>query len=89
MSHSACACGFTAPDDDALAEHLGEMFIPADDIGAGGAGHAEDGRDVPGRACLCGFTGPGPAALDAHLLAACTPADAIGRDGRRHAAGRG
>jgi len=86
MSHSACSCGFTPPDGDELAEHLGEMFIPADDVGGDGVTHAEDGRAVPGRACLCGFTNPSAGGLDAHLLATFTPAARIGRDGRRHAA---
>jgi hypothetical protein len=86
VSQNACGCGFAASNSDELAGHLGEMFIPADDIGADGAAHAEDGRDVPGRACQCGFTGPGAEALDEHLLAAFTPADEIGRDGQRHAA---
>jgi hypothetical protein len=87
MSHSVCSCGFTAPDGDELAGHLGEMFIPDDDVGTDGVTHAEDGRDVPGRACLCGFASPAAGGLDAHLLAAFTPTDRVGRDGRRHAAG--
>ena len=58
MSQNACACGFTASGGDELAEHLGEMFIPADDIGGDGVVHAEDGRDAPGRACLCGLHRP-------------------------------
>jgi hypothetical protein len=87
MSQRTCSCGFAAVDDSELAGHLGEMFIPADDAGADGVTHAEDGRRPPGQACLCGFTGPGAAALDEHLLAVFTPADRIGRDGRRHAAG--
>ena len=87
MSRHTCGCGFAASGGDELAEHLGEMFIPADDIGADGVRHAEDGRELPGRACVCGFTGPDPAALDEHLLAVFRPADEIGRDGRRHTAG--
>jgi hypothetical protein len=86
MSENACSCGFTASNGDELAEHLGEMFTSADDIGIGGVRHAEDARDVPGRACLCGFTGPDATTLDEHLLAAFAPPDGIGRDGRRHAA---
>ncbi len=82
MSQNTCRCGFTAADSDELAEHLGEVFIPAGDVGPDGVAHAEDASD--NRACLCGFTGPDAAALDAHLLASFTPADGIGRDGRRH-----
>lgn len=82
MSQSTCSCGFAASDGDELADHLGEMFIPADDIGPDGVAHAEDAAD--NRACLCGLTGPDAAALDEHLLAVFTPADRIGRDGQRH-----
>ena len=82
MSHSACGCGFAAANGDELAEHLGEMFVPADDTGPDGAVHAEDASD--NRTCLCGFTGPDTAALDEHLLAAFTPPDGIGHDGRHH-----
>ncbi len=86
MSERACSCGFAVSSGDEVTDHLGEMFIPADDIAADGVRHAEDGREAPGRACLCGFTSPGAGALDEHLLTVFTPTDETGRDGRRHAA---
>jgi hypothetical protein len=88
VSELACGCGLVAADSDELADHLGQMFIPADDVGIDGRPHAErfrPGADGSRRACLCGFAATGIAAFDAHLLAVFTPADGIGQDGQQHA----
>jgi hypothetical protein len=82
-----CACGHLAASADELAEHLGEMFIPADDVASDGQRHAELFRpDADGTlwVCTCGFTSVEMRAFDTHLLAIFIPADAIGADGRRH-----
>jgi hypothetical protein len=76
----ACTCGYEAEDINDLTDHLGEQFIPADDLAAGGRPHAEAAR----RTCLCGFTAADSTGLDTHLLATFTPPDAVGPDGREH-----
>jgi hypothetical protein len=75
-----CSCGYLPTSDYTLTDHLGEMFIPADDTDAAGQAHAET---LPGT-CLCGHLAGSPAALDEHLLAAFTPPGIPGRDGRAH-----
>ena len=82
MTGHRCCCGFSARDATDLTDHLGEMYLPADDTGIDGKAHAET---VPGT-CLCGLAAADTAELDAHLLAAFTPAHGIGHDGRRHVA---
>jgi hypothetical protein len=82
-----CACGHPAASADELAEHLGEMFIPADDMASDGQRHAELHRpatDATLWECACGFTTVDMPAFDAHLLAIFTPPDGIGADGRHH-----
>lgn len=87
MSDHRCACGYPAASADELAEHLGEMFIPADDVAGDGQRHAELFRpDADGTLweCACGFSTVELRAFDAHLLGAFIPADGIGADGKRH-----
>jgi hypothetical protein len=97
MELRQCSCGYTGQDTE-FAEHLGEVFIPADDIGTDGRVHAELAADrvpavarhpgaprVPGLTCLCGFFAGEPAALDDHLLAMFITPDQVGTDGARHA----
>ncbi|HTU74902.1 MAG TPA: hypothetical protein VMG38_15415 [Trebonia sp.] len=86
-----CACGYEASGPRDKADHLGEVFIPLDDVAPDGRAHAEAAREVTfgSLACVCGFApaGPLPASadeLDAHLLLAFTPADGVGLDGRQH-----
>jgi hypothetical protein len=89
---TVCECGFTASSEEELADHLGEMFIPDDDIAPDGRQHAErfePGRDGTAWECLCGVITIERAAFDAHLLAVFTPADGTGRDGQRHSRGSG
>jgi hypothetical protein len=77
---TTCSCGFTPMDDESLADHLGEMFIPDDDTDKGGRRHVETEL----RTCLCGYVAPDAADLDAHLLAAFTSPGRLGRDGQAH-----
>jgi hypothetical protein len=92
MSRHQCACGFLADAREELADHLGEMFVPADtspagDVASDSQRHAElSRRDADGTLweCLCGLVGAETQALDAHLLAVFTPPDGIGHDGRYH-----
>lgn len=92
MNHHQCACGFLAGTPEELADHLGEMFIPAGatpagDMAGDGQRHAElhrPGADGTFWECLCGFATVEMRALDAHLLAVFTPPDGIGADGRYH-----
>ena len=85
---AACNCGFTGTGED-LVEHLGEMFIPADDTGPDGVVHAESARQEPGRACLCGLAFGGSDSLDAHLLQVFAAPAGLGLDGSRHIPVRG
>jgi hypothetical protein len=89
MDEITCACGFVQTDDYRLADHLGEVFIPADDLAFDGQIHAEAARDgsrAAGQAlaCLCGYQAANGAALDAHLLKAFAPSGHAGLDGRPH-----
>ena len=96
MDEPTCACGFVPTDDYHLTDHLGEVFIPADDRAPDGQLHAEAasatvpaaGNTVSAASdaltCLCGYRAPGSAALDAHILSAFTPPNAIGPDDRQH-----
>lgn len=77
---TACSCGFTSTVDETPADHLGEMFIPDDDIDEVGQPHAE----TDARTCLCGHVATSAADLDVHLLAAFTGPDHLGRDGQAH-----
>jgi hypothetical protein len=92
-----CSCGYTG-EAAGLAEHLGEVFIPADDTGADGQAHAEmaayaipaatghpGALNVSGFTCLCSFSTEESAAFDDHLLAMFVTPDRVGTDGIRHA----
>jgi hypothetical protein len=83
MTDHVCACGFEAISDDELADHVGDLMIPDDDIAPDGARHAE-AAGPGGHQCLCGFRADSGAALDEHLLAVFTVFGAVGRDGRGH-----
>jgi len=89
MDEIACACGFVPTDDYHLADHLGEVFIPADDRASDGQLHAEAGRDrsrAAGKAlaCLCGYRAADGGALDAHLLEVFALSGDAGLDGQPH-----
>jgi hypothetical protein len=89
MTQHRCTCGYEAESPEDLTVHFGEMFIPADDVGADGHVHAEAARDkgTPKPAsltCWCGvITSFG--GFDQHLIDVFTPADRIGLDGTKHA----
>jgi hypothetical protein len=97
MDERTCACGFVPTDDYHLTDHLGEVFIPAEDRAPDGQLHAEAARDtapaasdtVPAASdsltCLCGYRAPDGTVLDAHLLAVFTPPSRVGLDGQPHA----
>jgi hypothetical protein len=96
-----CSCGY-AGEEDGFGDHLGEVFIPPDDVGTDGQAHAElhpdcvlaagahpDGPRLPGLTCLCGYFAEEPSAFDEHLLTMFVTVDQVGPDGTRHAeAGR-
>src|ERR1700758_2921107 len=89
MTQQLCTCGYQADDAEDLAVHLGEMFIPADDIAPDGQVHCEAASNSgtpgpPTLTCRCGFAGP-VSDFDRHLLGVFAPADRIGLDGKRHA----
>jgi hypothetical protein len=89
MTPHSCACGYKAESIEDLTDHLGEMFIPANDIAPDGQAHAEAARDTPVTGtltCRCGFTAIAIADFDQHLLHVFTPDDEIGLDGTRHTA---
>jgi hypothetical protein len=77
-----CSCGFKELDDEAITDHLHQVFTPEDSRGNDGLVHMEGDRLT----CVCGFTAITPEELDDHFLALFTPDDAIGRDGERHEA---
>jgi hypothetical protein len=81
-----CTCGYEQTEQESVADHLGEQFIPRDDTAPDGRRHTEAARDEAtiGWPCVCGFTASDFPALDAHLLAVFTPTDAIGADGQTH-----
>jgi len=83
MTGHTCACGYEAVSGDELADHIGELMIPADDIAPDGVRHAEAAGPA-GRRCLCGFPAESGPGLDEHLLAVFTAGGAVGRDGRGH-----
>jgi hypothetical protein len=84
MAYVRCSCGFTQgeSEDEAITDHLLEMFTPGDDQGTDGRYHLEAEARL---ACFCGLTASTAAELDAHFLSVFTPGDAIGRDGKKHA----
>jgi hypothetical protein len=96
MDERTCACGFAPTDDYHLTDHLGEVFIPADDRAPDGQLHAEAARGTARTAsdtartasdvtCLCGYRAPDNAALDTHILRTFTPPSRVGLDGQPHA----
>jgi hypothetical protein len=85
MSRYHCSCGFAIDDPDALADHLGWVFDPDDDIGTDGHAHAEVAyAGLPAHLCACGHTTTDAAEFNDHLLLVVIPADGIGIDGNRH-----
>lgn len=87
MTQHTCACGYKAESTEDLTDHLGEMFIPPDDVAPDGQVHAEAARTDPATGtltCRCGFTGV-IADFDQHLVYVFTPEDRIGVDGATHA----
>lgn len=80
MTGLRCCCGYTPTADYTLDDHIGEMFIPADDIDTTGQPHAETS---PG-SCLCGYLASNAAALDEHLLASFIPTGHLALDGHKH-----
>jgi hypothetical protein len=97
MEALQCSCGY-AGEEDGFGDHLGEVFIPPDDVGTDGQVHAEMHPDcvpaapvdpgaprLPGFTCFCGFFAEESSDFDEHLLAAFTTADRVGTDGTRHA----
>jgi hypothetical protein len=87
MTQHPCACGYPAKSTEELTDHLGEMFIPPDDIAPDGRIHAEAARAEAATgplACHCGYTAD-IADFDQHLLSVFTPGDEIGLDNRKHA----
>ena len=83
MNDHTCACGHEAASGEDLADHIGEMTIPDDDMAADGVPHAE-ATGSAGSRCLCGFTAQAGSTLEEHLLSVFTAGGAVGRDGRRH-----
>jgi serine/threonine-protein kinase RsbW len=45
MKGNQCLCGYQATSDDDLADHLGELLIPGNDMAEDGQFHAEAARD--------------------------------------------
>jgi hypothetical protein len=83
MTSVQCVCGFIEDEagDQAIGDHLFEVFAPDDDKGTDGLVHLEGN---PALTCSCGLAAATAGELDAHLLALFTPDDAIGRDGKKH-----
>jgi hypothetical protein len=87
MTKHTCACGYKAESTEDLTDHLGEKFIPPDDVAPDGQVHAEAARAnlaTGTLTCRCGYTG-NIADFDQHLIQVFTPADEIGVDGKKHA----
>jgi hypothetical protein len=82
MTGAQCVCGFIEDEvgDEAIDDHLFEVFAPEDGRAADGLVHLEGGVAL---FCMCGAGGTAHE-LDAHFLAAFMPADLIGADGRKH-----
>ncbi len=78
--HHHCSCGFAAPTDDELTDHLLDVFSLASDTAPDGKQHAEA---IAGT-CLCGYKATSLGDLDQHILAAYTPPNATAPDGIRH-----
>ena len=94
MDEPACTCGFRPTDDYHLTDHLGEVFIPADDLDPDGQLHAEAARAATAAAPHCPPAAAWPAVAvigrptappsTPTSLSAFSPPDAIGPDGRKH-----
>jgi hypothetical protein len=84
MTAQQCACGFTETEgaDEAIGDHLFEVFAPDDGKAVDGLVHLEG---EAGLFCMCG-AGGSTEKLDTHFLAIFTPDDHIGRDGEKHEA---
>jgi hypothetical protein len=97
MTCPQCSCGYVPNDADDLGDHLLEMFIPEDAIGADGCVHDEiafdrvcavgifpEGKRVPLLACFCGFATDEMPKFDDHVLAMFLTPDRVGVDGDKH-----
>jgi hypothetical protein len=85
MPRYHCSCGFAIDNPDALADHLGWVFDPNDDIGNDGHPHAEITHPgPPAHLCACGYATSDTADFGDHLLLVVIPPDGIGLDGDRH-----
>jgi hypothetical protein len=82
MTAAQCSCGFTEDEagDEAIGDHLLEVFAPQDGRAADGLVHMEGEADL---FCMCGVGGSADE-LDAHFLVVFTPPDLVGNDGRKH-----
>lgn len=82
MTVAKCVCGFTEDEagDEAIGDHLFEVFAPEDGRAADGLVHLEGEVAL---FCMCGI-GDSADELDEHFLAVFTPANLIGGDGRKH-----
>jgi hypothetical protein len=94
MTSLDCACGYQAETPADLGDHLGEAFIPRDDIAPDGQVHAEAARagdraSPAALSCLCGYITADATGMDEHLIRVFTPGDGICPDGRRHSPGQG
>jgi hypothetical protein len=85
VSSYHCACGFAIDDPEALADHLGWVFDPDNDIGTDGSPHAEVSHPgLPAHLRACGHSSADAAEFNDHLLLMVIPLDGIGIDGDRH-----
>jgi hypothetical protein len=97
MISPQCSCGYVPDDADDLADHLRDIFIPDDAIGADGCVHDEIAPDcvrdvgnlpprqrVPLLACFCGFAADETLKFDDHILAMFLTPDRVGIDGNKH-----
>ena len=86
MSKFHCSCGFATDGAEFLADHLGWVFDPDDDIGNDGRPHAEVSHGgTSSHLCACGFSATDAVEFNDHLLIVVIPSDSIGIDGARHA----
>jgi hypothetical protein len=87
MTH-ACPCGYAADALEDLRDHLGEVFIPGNDLARDGRVHFEAAREAGDgqltARCACGLTADGVAGMDEHLIEVFIPDDGMGLDGNRH-----
>jgi hypothetical protein len=85
MTPARCSCGFTEFAGETIADHLQQVFGPADHSGNDGETHEERARLM----CSCGLAAATAEELGFHFLKMFAPDDAIGRDDRKHEVGCG